>query len=92
MDGACRAERIWLTGSPECSEKIREMGFAGSIYPAVCRSDGMRLALSMEAYEFADLEVRSVAAANLVGCASWSMGTYIDHTVMNFADLCKKLR
>ena len=67
------------------------MGFAGSIYPAVCRSDGMRLALSIEAYEFADFDVRS-AAANLVGCASWSIGTYMRITVMNFADLCKKLR
>ena len=68
------------------------MGFAGSIYPAVCRSDGMRLALSDEAYEFADFDVRSVAAANLVGCASWSIGTYISKIIMNFADLCKKLR
>ena len=52
----------------------------------------MILALSDEAYEFADFDVRSVAAVNLVGCESWSMGTYIVHTVMNFADLCKKLR
>ena len=70
---------------------MREMGFAGSIYPAVCRSGGMRLALSDKAYDFADFDVRSVAAANLVGCESWSMGTYMHHTVMNFADLCKKL-
>ena len=68
------------------------MGFAGSIYPAVCRSDGMRLAMSEEANEFADFDVRSVAAANLVGCVSWSMGIYINHRVINFADLCKKLR
>ena len=53
------------------------MGFVGSIYPAVCRSAGMRLALSDEAYEFADFDARSVAADNLVGCASWSIGTYI---------------
>ena len=45
-----------------------------------------------KAYEFADFDVRSVAAANRVGCASWSMGTYMVYTVMNFADLCKKLR
>ena len=64
-------------GMPEWSEKMREMGFAGSIYPAVSRSDGMRLALSAEAYELADFGVRSVAADNLVGCASWIMGTYI---------------
>ena len=68
------------------------MGFAGSIYLVVCRSDGMRLALSDEAYEVADFDVRSVAAANLVGCGSWSMGTYIVQIVVNFADLCKKLR
>ena len=68
------------------------MGFAGSIYPAVCRSGGMRLALSDEAYEFADFDVRSVAAANLVGCASWSMGTYMIHILMIIADLCKELR
>ena len=68
------------------------MGFVGSIYPAVCRSAGMRLALSDEAYEFADFDARSVAADNLVGCASWSIGTYIVQTLMNFADLCKKLR
>ena len=42
---------IWLMGKPECSEKIREMGSAGSIYPSVCRSDGIRLALSAEAGE-----------------------------------------
>ena len=71
---------------------MREMDFAGSIYPAVCRSDGMRLALSDKACELADFDVRSVAAANLVGCESCSMGTYMGHTVMNFADLCKKLR
>ena len=71
---------------------MREMGFAGSIYPAVCRSDGIRLAVSVKVCELADFEVRSVAAANLVGCASCSMGTYMTYTVMNFADLCKKLR
>ena len=52
----------------------------------------MRLALSDEAYEFADFDARSVAADNLVGCASWSMGTYIVQILLNFADLCKKLR
>ena len=34
----------------------------------------MRLALSDKAFEFADFDARSVAADNLVGCGSWSMG------------------
>lgn len=79
-------------GRPECSERMREIGSAASIYPIVCRSAGMRLALSELAEVCADFDVRSVAAANLVGCVSWSIGTYMLQRVLNYADLCKELR
>jgi len=70
VDGACRADLIWLIGKPECSEKMREMGSAGSIYPAVCRSTGIRLALSVAEVTRAALDVRSIAEDNLVVCVS----------------------
>ena len=49
---------------------MREMGSAGSIYPSVCRSDGISLAVSAEAGERAAFAVRSIADTNLVVFAS----------------------
>ena len=92
VEGACRFERIWLTGRPECSEKIRETGSVASTYRDVCRSTGISLALSAKSCGCANLDDLLVAVASLVGCASCSMGTYINLRLLNLAVLCKKLR
>ena len=70
VEGACRFERIWLTGRPECSEKIREPGSGGSTYRDVCRSTGISLALSARSCDCTNFDNRLDAVASLVGCAS----------------------
>ena len=49
---------------------MREMGSAGSIYPVVCRSTGIRLALFVVEGTRAAFDVRSIAEDNLVVCVS----------------------